>query len=137
LSLRVMEWGFRNKGLEGYYARDFEPSVLAVQEDLKPEARRARELEARGYEERPLSFKWGEKFCYAAGSLLEVDPDAVRALRPTIEQDEPEWVEQVKKEWQGYWNVESTAYWSGVPLQATLAILLNLRDRGELAVEED
>nr|MBA3474869.1 hypothetical protein [Rubrobacter sp.] len=68
MSLRVVEWGFRNKGLEGYYARDFEPSVLAVQEDLRPEARRARELEARGYEERPLAFKWGEKFCYAAGS---------------------------------------------------------------------
>ncbi len=28
-------------------------------------------------------------------------------------------------------------YWSGGPLQATLAILLNLRDRGELDVEED
>ncbi|MGH3085709.1 MAG: hypothetical protein ACRDSJ_00140 [Rubrobacteraceae bacterium] len=36
--MRVVEWGFRNKGLEGYYARDFEPSVLAVQEDLRPEA---------------------------------------------------------------------------------------------------
>lgn len=35
----MVEWGFRNKGLEGYYARDFEPSVLAVQEDLRPEAR--------------------------------------------------------------------------------------------------
>ena len=137
MSLRVVEWGFRNKGLEGYYARDFEPSVLAVQEDLRSEARRARELEARGYEERPLAFKWGERFCYAAGSLLELDPDTVRALRPTIEQDEPEWVERVKEEWRGYWNVESTAYWSGVPLQATLAILLNLRDRGELDVEED
>ena len=137
MSLRVMEWEFRNQGLEGYYARDFEPSVLAVQEDLRPEARRARELEARGYEERPLSFKWDDKFCYAAGSLLELDPDTVRALRPTIEQDEPEWVERVKHEWRGYWNVESTAYWSGVPLQATLAILLNLRDRGELDVEEN
>lgn len=137
MNLRVMEWEFRNKGLEGYYARDLEPSVLAVQEDLRPEARRARELEACGYEERPLSFKWSEKFCYAAGSLLALDPDTVRALRPTIEQDEPEWVERVKQEWRGYWNVESTAYWSGVPLQATLAILLNLRDRGELDLEEN
>lgn len=137
MNLRVVEWGFRNKGLEGYYARDFEPSVFAVQEDLRPEARRARELEARGYEERPLSFKWDEKFCYAAGSVLDLDPDTVRALRPTIEQDEPEWVERVKEEWRGYWNIESTAYWSEVPLQATLAILLNLSDRGELAVEEN
>jgi hypothetical protein len=132
VNLRVVEWRLRNKGLEGYYTRDFQPSVLVVQEDLRPEARRARELEARGYEKMPHAFKWGEKFCYAAGSLREVDPDAVKALRASIEQDEPEWVRRVKKEWRGYWNVESIAYWSGVPLQATLAILLNLRDRGEL-----
>lgn len=37
----------------------------------------------------------------------------------------------------GYWNVESTAYWSEVPLQATLAILLNLYERGELKVDDE
>ncbi len=103
-----------------------------VPEDLRPEARRARELEARGYEKIPRAFKWGEKLCYAAGSLREVDPDTVKALRATIEQAEPEWVRRVKKEWRGFWIVESIAYWSGVPLQATLAILLNLYERGEL-----
>ena len=132
MSLRVLERRFRNKGLEGYYTRDFQPSVLAVQEGLSPEARRARELEALGYEKMPQAFKGGEKFCYAAGSLREVDPDAVKALRATIEQAEPEWVWRVKKEWRGPWIVESIAYWSGVPLQATLAILLNLHERGEL-----
>ena len=96
MSLRVVEWGFGNERLEGYIARDFEPSVLAVREDLGHEARRARELEAIGYDERPPSFKWDEKFCYVAASVLEVDPDAVRALRPTIERDEPEWVESVR-----------------------------------------
>lgn len=134
MSLRVVEWRFRNKGLEGYYTRSFRPSVLAVQEDLSPEARRARELEARGYEKIPREFKWNEKFCYAVGSLREVDPDAVKALRATIEEAEPEWVRRVEKEWRGFWTVESIAYWSGVPLQATLAILLNLRDGRELNV---
>ena len=137
MGVRVLEWEFRNKRLEGYYAHDREPAVLAVQEGLSGEARRARELEARGYEERPLSFKWGEKFCYAAGSLLELDPDTVRALRPTIEQDEPEWVERVKDEWESFRDVESTAFWAEVPLQATVAILLNLHERGELRIEED
>ncbi|MGH3085710.1 MAG: hypothetical protein ACRDSJ_00145 [Rubrobacteraceae bacterium] len=66
-----------------------------------------------------------------------MDPDAVRALRPSIEQDEPEWVERVKRERAGYWNVESTAYWSEVPLQATLAILLNLYERGDLKTDDD
>ncbi len=135
--VRVVEWGFRSGGLEGYYARDFEPSVLAVREDLRPEARRARELEARGYEERPLAFKWREKLLRAAGSLPEVDPDAVRALRPSIERDEPGWVESVRREWEGSWSVESAADHSGVPLQAAFAILLNLHERGELRVEEN
>lgn len=134
MSLRVVEWRFRNKGLEAYYTRDFQPSVLAVQEDLSPDARRVRELEACGYEKMASAFKLGEKYCYAVGSLWEVDPVSVKALRASIEQGEPGWVERVKKEWRGYWNVESLAYWSGVPLQATLAILLNLRDRGELNV---
>ncbi len=137
MSLRVIEWDFRNKQLEGYIARDFDPSVLAVQEDLPAEARRARELEARGYEDRPLSFKWREKACYAAANVLEVDPDAVRALRPFIEQWEPEWVEWVKKEWAGRrGDIESVAYFAEVPLQATMAILENLYERGELQTDD-
>lgn len=135
--MRVLEWGFRNNRLEGYVARDLDPSVLAVREDLSREARRARELEARGYEERPLAFKWDDKLLYAAGSLPEVDLDAVRALRPSIEQDEPGWVESVKREWEECWSVEYAADRSGVPIQAALAILLNLRDREELRVEEN
>lgn len=135
--MRVLERGFRSKRLEGYVARNLDPSVLAVREDLSPEARRARELEARGYEERPLAFKWDDKLLFAAGGLAEVDPDAVRALRPSIEREEPGWVESVKREWEGTWSVESAADRSGVPLQATFAILLNLRDRGELRVEEN
>lgn len=135
--MRVLEWGFRNNRLEGYVARDLDPSVLAVREDLSPEARRARELEARGYEERPLAFKWDDKLLFAAGGLAEVDPDAVRSLRPSIEREEPGWVERVKREWAGCWSVESTADWSGVPIQATFAILLNLHERGELVVEEN
>ena len=137
MGLRVVEWGFRNKRLEGYIARDLDPSVLAVQEGLVHEARRARELEAMGYEERPLAFKWNEKFCYVAANVSEVDPDAVRSLKLRIEEDEPGWVESVKRQWPAYRpNVESTAYWAGVPLQATVAILLNLHERGELNVED-
>jgi hypothetical protein len=129
LCLRVVEWNFRNKGIESYYTRLFQPSVVAIQEGLSPEVRRLRELEALAYETRPQEFAWAEKLCYAAVSLEEVDPATVRALRPSIEYDEPEWVRRVEAEWEGGWIVESVAYWAGVPLQATLAIMLNLRDR--------
>lgn len=66
-----------------------------------------------------------------------MDPDSVKALRPFIEQWEPEWVEWVKREWSGRWgDIESVAYWSGVPLQATMAILENLHERGELQTDD-
>ena len=91
------------------------PEVGAIQEGLSPEMRRLRELEALGYEKRPQEFAWAEKLCYAAGSLeKESDSDTVRALRPSIEQDEPEWVRRIEDVWRGYWIVESVAYWSGV-----------------------
>ena len=46
-------------------------------------------------------------------------------------------MESVKREWAAYRpNIESTAYWAGVPLQATMAILENLHERGELEVED-
>ncbi len=40
MSLRVVEWNFRNKGIESYYTRLFQPSVVAIQEGLSPEVRR-------------------------------------------------------------------------------------------------
>lgn len=121
--------------MEGYFARNFDPAVLAVQEDLRPEARRARELEAEGYDERPLAFKWHEKACYAAANVEEVDMDAVRALKPHIEREESGWVERVKREWEGFRDVESVAFWTEVPIQAVVAILLNLDERGELRTD--
>jgi hypothetical protein len=110
LSLRVVEWNFRNKGIESYYTRFFEPSVVAIQEGLSPEVRRLRELEALGYEKRPQEFKWAETLCYAAGSLEKIDPDTVRALRPSMEHDEPEWVRRIEEVWRGTgsWNRSPT-----------------------------
>lgn len=129
-------WDFRNAQLEGYFARYFDPAVLAVQEDLRPEARRTRELEAEDYHKMPLAFRWHEKACYAAANVTEVDMDAVRALRTRIEREEPERVEWVKKEWEGFRDVESVAFWAEVPIQAVVAILLNLNERGELKIDD-
>lgn len=109
----------------------------AVEEDLMPEARAVRLYEARGYYERPLAFKRRFRLCKAAAKVEDVDPDTVRALRPFIEQWEPDWVEWVKREWPGRrGDVESVAHFSGVPLQATMAILENLHERGELQIED-
>jgi len=65
-----------------------------------------------------------------------VDPDSVRALRSRIESGEPEWVKWIKKEWEGFRDMESVAFWAEVPIQAVVAILLNLDKRGELTVDD-
>lgn len=139
MPLRVYNWRFKDKSTEMLYVAT-DPlrgqpleAAAAIREDLTETARTARLHEARGYYEQPMAFKERIKLCKAAAGVEDVDPDTVRALRPFIQQWEPEWVERVKREWLVYQlNIESTAYWSGVPLQATMAILENLYEREEL-----
>jgi hypothetical protein len=144
VTLKVYDWRFRDESTEMLYYEATDPlrepawdAGAAVGEDLTPQARVARLHEARGYYERPLAFKRRFRLCKAAARVEDVDHDTVRALRPFIEQWEPDWVEWVKREWSVYRpDIESTAYWAGVPLQATMAILDNLHGRGELGSED-
>jgi len=45
-----------------------------------------------------------------------------------LSREEPEWVERVRDEWESFRDVQSTAFWAEMPLQATVAILLNLHE---------
>jgi hypothetical protein len=90
MKLRIYDWCFRDRRLEALYVEDPEPAGVALREDLSPQARRARELEVRGYYSSPLTFGKRYRFCYLAANVEEVDPDSVRALRPDIEREEPE-----------------------------------------------
>jgi hypothetical protein len=65
-----------------------------------------------------------------------VDPDSVRALRPDIEREEPLRAEAVRRGWELYRDVERVNLETRVPLQAVIAILENLRERGELPAED-
>ena len=56
MKLRIYDWRFRDRRLEALYVEDPEPAGVALREDLYPEARRARELEVRGYYSSPRSF---------------------------------------------------------------------------------
>jgi len=143
VSLRVYDWRFRDGSTEMLYVatdafRDPELEAgAAVEKGLTPEAKQARLYEARGYYERPLAFKRRFRLCKIAARVEDVDPDSVRALRPFIEQWEPEWVDWVKREWPGRrGDIESVAHFAGVPLQATMAILENLYERGELQTDD-
>ena len=136
MKLRIYDWRFRDERLEALYVEDPEPAGVALREDLSPEARRARELEVRGYYSSPLSFRKRYRFCYLAANAGEVDPDSVRALRPDIEREEPLWAEAVRRGWELYRDVERVSLETRVPLQAVIAILENLRERGDLPVED-
>lgn len=133
MRLRIYDWRFRDRRLEALYVADPEPAGVALSEDLSPEARRARELEALGYFLAPYLFGRRWKFCYLAANVEEVDPDSVRALRLVMEQEEPGWVEAVGREWEPQWDAERVSLKTGVPLQAVVAILENLQERGVLA----
>jgi hypothetical protein len=65
-----------------------------------------------------------------------VDPDSVRALKPDIEREEPLWAEAVRRRWELYRVVERVSLETRVLLQAVIAILENLRERGDLPVED-
>ena len=133
MRLRIYDWRFRNKRLEAVYVADPEPAGVALGIDLTPEARRARELEARGYFHAQLSFGRRWKLCYLATNAGEVDPDSVRALRLDIEREEPGWVEAVRREWELHRDAERVSLETGLPLQAVVAIVQNLEERGELS----
>ena len=136
MKLRIYDWRFREERLEALYVEDPEPAAVALREDLSPEARRARELEVRGYYSSPRSFGKRYRFCYLAANAGEVDPDSVRALRPDIEREEPLWAEAVRRGWELYRDVERISLETRVPLQAVIAILENPRERGELPIED-
>ena len=136
MKLRIYDWRFEDRRLEALYVEDPEPAGVALREDLSPEARRARELEVHGYYSSPRAFGKCYRFCYLAANAGEVDPDSVRALRPDIEREEPLWAEAVRRGWELYRDVERVSLETRVPLQAVIAILENLRERGELPAED-
>ncbi len=72
---------------------------------------------------------------FISSSILEVDPDAVCALRPFVELEQPEWVEPAKREWEGFRDIESVSFWAEMPIQVVVAILLNLDERRELETD--
>jgi hypothetical protein len=90
----------------------------------------------RGYYSSPRAFGRRYRFCYLVANAGEVDPGSVRAPRPHIEREEPLWAEAVRRGWELYRDVERVSLETRVPLQAVIAMLENLRERGELPVED-
>ncbi len=132
--LEIDEYAFANPDLEAAYTEHPHPAGMAIRHGLRQSSRRARELEAHGlYRKPPLT---GRKLCYACGSLEEVDLVSVNAVRRTVDEMEPAWVEAVKDAARMFNQPDLIKGWLedewGLDLQVVVAILMNLEARNEL-----
>src|SRR3954464_906161 len=122
------------EGLPGAYTEfvDGVPPALLVSIDLPYEDREALEAEAECYLIRGPRAK--RKFCYAPRSMEEMNYERVRALRRGIEQKRPDWVERISLALRIDDNdIYKIIAYSGVPPYPAVAILVNMKERGELA----
>lgn len=132
--LEIDEYPFDNPALEAAYTEHPRPAGMAIRPGMRHSSRRARELEGHGlYRRPPLT---GRKLCYACGSLEEVDLVSVNAVRRTVDEMEPAWVEAVKDATRMFNTPDLIKGWLedewGLDLQVVVAILMNLDARGEL-----
>jgi hypothetical protein len=103
---------------------------LAVDANLPYEELEALAAEAECYRRR--SPRSGRKFCYAPISYEDMDRERIRALRRCIEHERPDWVEQVRMATLMDNEVYTIVHFSGVPPYPAVAILENMKERGEL-----
>ena len=130
MQLRVKQRDLGGDGLEAYYTEHPRPATLAVDPDLLPFQREAREVEARGYgKRRPRD---GRKFCFAPRWEHDFDPAAVEAIRSVIDDLRPSWVSEVKEAARLSNRPRWIADWCELSEQVVVAILMNLKARGEL-----
>ena len=84
-----------------------------------------------GYTRRPP--KDGRKFCFEPRWEHDFDPAAVEAIRSVIDDLRPSWVSEVKEATKLSNRPRWIADWCELSEQVVVAIILNLRARGELS----
>lgn len=129
ITLKVKERELGGNGAEAYYT-EYPRALLAIQPGLMPHQRDAREVEGHGYYRRPP--KGGRKFCFAPRAAYDLDPAALNAIRCVVDDHAPSWVEEVKDAARMSNNPRWIADWCEMSVQVVVAILLNLKERGEL-----
>jgi hypothetical protein len=130
LTVRIEEYDLGGHPLDAYcvFLRDF--AALAVDPDLPPAIKRAKELRAYGDWIKPPS---AEDVPYlSAHQVTEVEVRGVRSIRRVVDDLEPEWVDRVKKACRETNIPEEIAGETELDLSAVVAILENLIERGEL-----
>lgn len=128
----VGEHDYTNPDLDGLYDEllDGDHPYLVVDRGLPYAHREALEAEAKCYQRRGPRDRL--KFCYAPRSYETMDRERIRALRRCIEDLRSDWVSLVRMAILMDNDLAKIVDFSGVPPYPAVAILENMRDRGEL-----
>lgn len=129
--LEAEEHDFTNDNLNGIYTEVIGEPTLIRDTSLSQEDAEALEAEAECY--RVKGPRERRKFCYEPRSLEEMDRERIGALRRCIEEERPDWVERIKWACEIDNDVYRIVSYSGVPPYPAVAILENMKARGELA----
>ena len=122
MGLRIRDYPLGDSGrVEAFFYHHDDLHSMAIQPGLSADARRAREIEAHGYEARPPRAE--RRFCTWPDSWEAVDALSVRAQKRFVEKMEPEWVERVRREWEGRYDEASVVFWSGLTPETVRAVL--------------
>ena len=104
--------------------------AVAIHEDLDAPAREMREVEAHGYAKSPPR---RDRYCLRPRSMRDLDSRTVSAIRKVVDEQRPEWVAAVKEATRVSGDPRVIAAWVSpeIRVEAVVAIVLNLKERGE------
>lgn len=125
----IEEFFLGEPDLEAYYT-EFPFSAMAIQPDLSNDTKRARELEAHGYYRRPP--RSGRKLCFAPRDPYDFDATAINAVRSVVDDLQPSWVEEVREATRISNDTRWIAAWCELSPNVVVAIIENLKARGEM-----
>ena len=115
------------------YTEHPRPARLALDYGLSHEEQDALEIEAEGLLETGRAARGGgREWFFRPQDYESMSRRRINNLRKTVERKRPDWVEQVRMATLMDNDLYTIVHLSGVPPYPAVAILENMRDRGEL-----
>jgi hypothetical protein len=119
--------------LDAMYTEHPSPAAMAVSEDLSYEDIEALEVEGESLLETGIASRWdGRVLCFKPETYEKMSRRRITALKKTIEHKRPDWVEDIKQAARASNDMYVIIGLSRVRPYPGVAILENLKERGEL-----
>jgi len=131
--LRIERRDIPVEDLDGLYTERTSPTRLALCTELSREEEESLEVEAEGLVETGRAARWGgREWFFKPRAYENMSRRRLYNLRKIVEQKRPDWVEQVRMATLMDNEVYTIVHLSGVPPYPAVAILENMKARGEL-----